>query len=267
MMKNIVLSVVCVLLGGMVMPVFAVDVDVDIRADLKVASSYVWRGEVINDEAVIQPSLTFASADWGFNVWGTWDLTDATNSSARTRMDFMLDYTIVSGKHMLRPGIVAYIFHDATYSASDDTFEVLMKYALDVTLLPSLTVNYDFGEIEGIYASLALGHSFELIKDKMDIDLKMDIGVANEDYAKAKFTYPKSSILDSSIEPTFTPEDTSLIDLTVRAEFPLVFGQTCTFIPGVEYMTLLDSDIKDAAKDSGEDTHDISYSLMLSMTF
>lgn len=264
MMKSI-MSLLVVM--GLVMPVFAVDVEADVEFDLKVASAYIWRGEIINDEAVIQPSITFSSEGWGLNIWGTWDLTDVTNSSARTRMDFMLDYTMVSGKHVLTPGIVAYIYHDATYTPEDDTFEVFMKYALDVVLLPSLTVNYDFGEIEGIYASFAVGHGIELVKDRMDFEMRADVGVADKNYAKSKFTYPESSLLDSSIEPTFVPDDTSLIDLSVRADFPIILGKDMTLTPSIKYMTLLDSDIKDAVAAAGEDTDEVSFSLMLSMLF
>lgn len=264
--KILVLTVM--LLPGFAGQSSALTLDAELYMDVKVVSAYVWRGEVFNDEAVIQPSVTFVASDWSLNVWGTWDLTDTTNSSARTRMDILLDYAFHRGVHVLKPGIIAYVYHDATYGPKDDTFEVFLEYAIDVPGLPSLTLNYDFGEIEGFYASLATRYEYELVKDRMDMSLRADVGAADKDYANAKFSFPKDASSNGDPEEfDFRPDQASLIDFTVSAGFPVRLGKHWSITPSVKYMTLLDSDIKDASRDAGYDTEETAFALTLSAGF
>jgi hypothetical protein len=165
---------------------------------------------------------------------------------------------------MLSSGLIAYIYHDDSSRRNDDTFEVFMESILDVPLLPSVRVYYDFGEIGGFYSSFALAHSFHLLKDTVALDLRADVGVADQDYSSGRFSFPGNEA--EGIEP-FVPEAASLVDLTASASLPVSLGDHVELTPGLRYMTLLDSDIKAAAEDAGEDADVISYDITFTIYF
>ena len=47
----------------------------DGRVDLSVQSAYIWRGMVLNDEPVFQPSVTVWSGGFSASVWGNVNMT------------------------------------------------------------------------------------------------------------------------------------------------------------------------------------------------
>lgn len=241
----------------------AVMLEIDVEADVKVTSAYVWRGMVINDELCIQPSVTVRAGDVSFNVWGIWDLTDVTNSSEHTRMDTTLDYTHAYGKQILGSGLTAYIYHDDPGEQSKDTFEVFLGYTLDIPSLPSLTVYYDFGEIEGFYASFALAHSFELVKNRIALDLGVALNGGDQDYSSALVNL----LVSGEAVEEFEFDEASLVDVTAVASFPVSFGDYFEITPGVKYMELLDSKIKDAVRNIGGEEDQWVYSLTATLYF
>lgn len=238
-------------------PAQAVMLDTDIEVETKFTSAYMWRGQVLNDEYTFQPSVTVKAHDLSFYVWGTWDMTDVTNSSERTRMDATLDLTRSMGKHIMSLGLTAFVYHDAPSHLSKDTFETYIGYALNVLFLPSLTVYFDFGEIDGLYASFALAHSFELVDNVLALDIKTTVSGGDEDFNTFSFA------------PTGEKLGSSLVDLTAMASFPFTLGKSghVGITPSLKYMTLLDSELKDAVKTAGEKNDEFAYSLALTLYF
>jgi len=254
----------------------AATVESRVDLDVKVATAHLWRGQILNDEAVIQPSVTITAGEWALNLWGTWDIDETTNSSARQRIDASLEYSWMKDNHILTPGMTAYIYHDAGYGqAENDTVEAFLEYTYlvirpatqqeseKILLIPSLRINYDFGEIDGFYSSLTLQRSFGLVDDQMDLSLRMDIGMADESYAQAKFSYPATGTSTNG----FTPDGAGLTDISITAETPIVLNETWSVTPSIKFMTLLDSDIKDAAEAAGEETEETSLAVTLSAQF
>ncbi len=244
----------------------AFEADINGNVDLKVTSAYIWRGVVVNDEPCVQPAVIFSSDTWAFTVNGSWDLTKVEDSAGDTRVDTTLDYGWTSGKHMLRPGVVAYIYQDESGSRSKDTFEVFTEYALDIPALPSLTVYYDFGEIGAFYTTLSISHDFNIIKDKFPVELRASVGAAEEKYNNAIFSFPADE--EKGIE-AFQPDKSSLVDLTLGGSvtIPVSKDDNAQLVPGIKYMTLLDSEIKNGVKDAGEKASEIAYSLTYSFYF
>lgn len=241
----------------------AVMLEMGVDTDLKVTSAYLWRGRIINDEPCVQPSVTVNAGNLSFNVWGTWDLTDVESSSGHTRMDTTLDYSHRFSRQILSSGLIAYIYHDEPEGGKEDTFEAFVGYAVETLLLPSLTVYYDFGEIEGFYGEFGLAHSFELFKNIMALDLGISVSAADEEYSNANFNFPANEA--EGIEE-FVPDKASLGELMASASFPVSIGDRCMITPGIKYMNLLDPDIRDAAKNV-EEEDEIVYSLTLSLYF
>lgn len=252
--------------------------EVEAEADIRVATAHLWRGQVINDEACFQPSVTVFAGELMFNVWGTWDITDVTNRTAHTRVDVSLDYSYHVGRQLFNPGMIAYLYQDAPGRESKDTFEAFLGYALDVPLLPALTVYYDFGEIEGFYATASLAHSFELRKDQIDLDLSVCVGAGDEAYNQAVFGNGNGG--DSGAPesgPAAADIEASVVDFTATAYLPITVPlseatreagvERLAVVPGVKYMSLIDSNLREAVKSAGGKESEVAGSLALMIRF
>lgn len=249
------LSVGCIVLVGMAAEATELDVMIDLGA--KVTSSYTRRGRVVNEDPCFQPSVTVSGGDVSLNVWGTWDFIRTTNSSQRTRVDTTIDYTKFNGKHLMRVGLVAYIYHDSRYTGSrDDTFEAFLDYTLDVPLLPRASIAYDFGSVNGFYFEFSAGHSVGLMKDMADIDVRASVSAADESQVAEIF----SGIAD-------LPGKSSLVDARISVAVPVAVSESFVVTPEVEYMTVIDSAIRDAVDTAGENTSYLTYAISVSYMF
>lgn len=236
----------------------AAEVQLDGEVELGVASAFVWRGEVINDEPVIQPSVTLRAVGLMLNIWGTWDLTDVPDDSNHDRVDATLDYTHIWGRNLLSVGSIAYIYHDEPDSANRDTYEAYLGYTLDVPTLPSLAVYYDFGEIDGVYATFSLAHSFEFVEKQLALDLGMSVGAGNEDYTTAVYTLAAN---EGTGFEGFVPEDASLVDLQATVHLPVGIGESFTVMPGFKYTRLIDPNIRNAVRAAGDKDDEAIWSI------
>lgn len=229
--------------------------------DVTVVSAHVWRGLILNDAPCIQPSIDITAKNFGLNVWGTWDLTDDADSTSRSRMDVTLDYTQRSGMSVLKAGFVSYIYHDDSSGVAEDTYEGKLNYSLDVptwSVLPFITINYDFGEIDGVYYTFGIESVVPLREKVWDMDLYFLLSSGDADYVNYNFN---SGEVDEELL------DAALIDFEIRASLPYKTSKNCTITPEIRYMMLLDPDIKDAVEESGMETEEIVYSISMAIAF
>jgi hypothetical protein len=201
-------------------------------------SSYVWRGQVLNDEAVLQPAFT-TTTDFGLslNAWGNIDLTDQfDNRGEFSEVDLTASYALpLKGPVGVEVGVVEYLFpkegnfeehHDV------DTREIYGKVSADVISAPTLSVYYDFDEVDGAYASLGVSHSFELI-ETLSLDIAGSIGGATADYNDYYFGEDSAALNDSNVSGGLTYSPT----------------ETLSFSGVVQYTWLLNEAIRDGAKE------------------
>jgi hypothetical protein len=198
-------------------------------------SKYVWRGQNLVDDWVLQPGVYASYKGVTASFWGNLDLTDENgNQGEFSEIDLTLDY---SGKV---PGIdlVSYslgvINYDFPFSGgADDTWEIYWGLGLDVPASPSVTVYHDVDEVNGTYVSFGIGHSFENLIEidsgvGVGLDLSASIGWGSAGYNKFYWGPGKSA----------------LNDLVLSAAFPFeVAGFTVT--PSVNYVTLMGEDIRE----------------------
>jgi len=239
----------------------AAEMDVNMEAELKAVSAFVWRGRTLNEDPCFQPSFTANTGNFSANIWGSWNLTSISNSWQSSRVDAMVDYSFITGRHIIRPGFTAFIYHDDPGGKAKDTYECFVNYTYDVFLLPSVTVHYDISKIDGFFVDMSVAHSFPLVKDRMALDLKLQLEGADKNFNNALFKYPEMG----SEQPL--PDKTSLVDMTAIASLPVKVGKTGTFTPALKYVMLLDSTTKDIVDAAGQDTNILVYSLAYSMTF
>lgn len=213
--------------------------------DLPVNSAYVWRGQVLNNEAVFQPSLT-VSAENGlsFNTWANWNLTDSLGENAENEfneVDLTVSYDVPVEIVDVTVGAAEYTYPNQTTEDTEGTAFALpsTREAFvsvgkeDFPLSPSASLYYDFGAVDAFYGVLAICQSFEATKE-LSFDVTLSVGAADSDYN----TY------------YFGVDDAALNDGNAKLGATYAFNDSITISAYAMYTYLLDSSIRDAAKEN-----------------
>jgi len=208
--------------------------DVSIGATADLFSKYVWRGQNLVDDWVLQPGASIGYKNLTASVWGNLDLTDENGYEGEfSEIDLTLDYSgQVPGADILSYslGVINYDF--PVSGAGDDTWEVYWGFGLDILASPSVTVYHDVDEANGTYISFGVGHSFENVVELgpdtgLGVDLSAGIGWGSSGYNNSYWG----------------PDKSALNDLVLSAAFPFeVAGFAIT--PSVNYVTLMSDDIR-----------------------
>lgn len=224
----VVLAVV-VSFGGVALAEDSPSIGFDVSADFN--SKYIWRGQLLDDDYVFQPGISMTFGKFTAGIWGNLEMTDYNgNSGEFTEYDYSLDYTTsIADGIDLSLGVIEYYF-----PSGDDTQEIYAGLAFDMPLSPSVTIYNDIDEVNGSYVSFAVGHTFEEIaklseETSIPMEVGASIGWGSESYNKAYWGAPA--------------DDSALNDLTVSVAFPIGLG-SWTLTPSVNYVTLMDSDVK-----------------------
>jgi hypothetical protein len=209
-------------------------------------SKYVWRGQLLVDDWVAQPSVSLGYKGFTASIWGNLCLTDEIDAEGEfTEFDYSLDYTAaVPGLDGLSfsLGTIYYRFPNQPF---DPTLEVYGGLSADVPLSPAVKVFYDVGDnidkdgIEGSYIQFSIGHAIEKIQSwtdecYCDLQLGASLGFGTAGYDNGFFG------VDSA----------GLNDLTLSAALPITLG-AWTVKPVLGFSTMLDSDIR-AATDTSD---------------
>ena len=215
--------------------------------DLPVNSAYVWRGQVLNNEAVFQPGLS-VSAENGlsFNTWANWNLTDSLGKNSENEfneVDLTVSYDVPVEVVDLTVGAAEYEYPNQTVEAADETSSA---FALPSTreafvsvgkeafpLSPCASLYYDFGAVDAFYGVLAISQGFEATKE-LSFDVTLSVGAADSDYN----TY------------YFGVDDAALNDGNAKLGATYAFNDSITISAYAMYTYLLDSSIRDAAKEN-----------------
>lgn len=206
--------------------------DFDLSLDFN--SKNVWRGQVLSDDWVMQPAASLGLGNFTLGILGAVDLTDDQDSEWDfTKVDYFIDYTAP-----LSEGIdfsVGYIYYDFDVPGlTGSTNEFYGGLSFDTVLNPSVTWFYDFDYANGSYIALGLGHTVALADDSpLGLDLGLNLGWADSNYNEAYFG----------------SDDSGFNDLTLSAGLPVEMG-TFTVTPVINYSMLLDSDVRDGARDN-----------------
>ena len=195
-----------------------------VDATLDFNSKYVWRGQNLVDDWVMQPGATTTIEGFTFGIWGNIDMTNENDERWHcTEIDYSVDYsgdlTDLIGYSL---GYIYYTFPQG----SNDTQEVYGGLSLDTILSPSVTWYYDCDEANGSYVAFGLGHTIEMTEE-LALDLGLNVGWGDSGYN----------------EYYWGVDDEGFNDLTVSAGLPIALG-SWTLTPSVTYAHLIDSDIR-----------------------
>lgn len=214
---------------------------VSTNLDLGYVSKYVWRGLVLNPDPAVQPSVTFAHpSGWSFNVWASMDTTDAgigigygDKSGSFTEIDYTLNYAFSALGKSMNAGVVAYTFPHTNF---DETSELFYNVGFGGMLSPSLSLNYDFDQVDGLYAALGVSHSVDMpLGENKTVPLSFaaKIGYATADYNDFYF--------GGNDKAAFT-------DAMISVSAPIAMGGF-KLTPTLYYTMVVDSDLRDAVVD------------------
>lgn len=253
---------------GLVSAADARDVAMSGEAGVHVASSYTWRGKEVNDKPVVQPEVTLSIEQFTLDVWGTWDVKGTSETAERTRIDASLDYGFVWKMLQCKAGLVAHAYHDDPGGKASDTYEIFADVAADVSYCPSLVIYYDFGNIGGIYAALGVAETSE-INAWASVNFEMSLGMGDERFNERFFGLPDAlPAEDGTVAEPISTKKAALVDFSVALSVPMRLDwRQVNVTPKVEYVSLVDSDLRAAALAAGDHADRVIGSVTVSFDF
>ncbi len=200
-----------------------------ISASLDCLTDYVWRGLVINDRPVLQPSFTVSqeianAGTFSLNFWGNYDLTDANGTKNRlSEIDYTASYSSSSRPFGLEVGIIHYTFPATEDSATTEAY-IRTAYELEaIPLALSLAVFYDFDEIEGFYF-LGKIESSIMPSPKSSLDLSFSTGYGDQAFIRGYFGWDESLVLDGVVSAVWTYKLSERISLSAGGQYMFLFS-------------------------------------------
>lgn len=170
--------------------------DVEVTGDIGLYSAYVWRGQVLNDDLVAQPSLTVSKGNLSLNIWGNYNINGqgGQDDFDLSEVDYTFAYSVPMNTDDLSVdvGLIHYTFPGV---AVDDTDELFISTVFNnIILTPVLSVYYDVNEVEdnGIYANFALSQAF-CVSEALCFELGASVGWGDDNYNEAYFGATSSS--------------------------------------------------------------------------
>lgn len=170
----------------------------EVSAEGSLLSSYVWRGMVLNNDAVIQPQMSIEHYGVSFNIWGNYNLgSDVSRVSGDfSEIDYTVGYALPVGIDDLAisVGFTHYTFPNVTINnaAAESTTEVFVTGTLTtftdlvIPVIPSLTVFGDVDEVNGAYFLFDVTVPYE-ISDTLSAECGFSAGYGNTAYNDAYF--------------------------------------------------------------------------------
>jgi len=135
----------------------------EISAEASLLSSYVFRGMVLNNDAVMQPQVTVEHYGVSFNIFGNYDIGSNFDgvSSDFSEIDCTLAYELPLAIEdlVVSVGLTHYTFPNVTVggAARESTTEIFAKGTLktlenlEIPVIPSMTIFGDVDEVNGTY--------------------------------------------------------------------------------------------------------------------
>jgi hypothetical protein len=225
----------------------------EITAEAALMSSYVWRGQVYNNDAVFQPQLTISQYDFSFNVWGNYNLagSDASGvSSDFSEIDFSLAYTLPMAINELSfdVGAIHYTFPNTEANATTELFlsaTVLSFVDTPVAVIPSFTAYGDIDEAEGWYFLFDVVFPYE-VSEYLAVEGGFSAGYGNTSYNDYYF--------DNSAGPgASATQDAGWNDFNFYGNASYVIQEGLTASVNLTYTMLEGGSIENAAGDIYDD--------------
>lgn len=189
---------------------------ISVSVDATVASRYQWRGLVLSDGAVFQPSIDLAFRGWSLNFWGSMELSDAnsyddlgTGRNRITEWNTTLSYVHEFSAGSLTFGVTYYDYPNTGYHASTEVFGIWERPG---DIGTSIEAYYDIDEVKGLYlrfsAEKVWGVSGGLDKRETPstFSLRAGFGFGSAGYNNVYFGEDRFGVVDFGVTGTFEVE-------------------------------------------------------------
>lgn len=157
-----------------------IDLPIEVTADIAFNSKYIWRGFLLDDDAVMQEGVYVSGYGFTISAWGSFDI-DADDTRNSDEVDYSVDYTHEFEKLSVSLGHTYYDFPPADTASK----EYYIGVGLKTLLSPSLTWYHDYADEDsgggnGDYIVLEAGHSLALGQSPITLDLSTHIAYNDE---------------------------------------------------------------------------------------
>ena len=213
--------------------------DWSLEIEFQTNSAYVWRGLVLVDDYVYQPSATFSIRGLSASIWGNLELTDINDygegygdgSGKFTEIDLSVDYSWSLDVLNFAVGFIHYQFPNTPFSSTNEIYGSL---GLDVAWSPSIKVYQDVDQAEGTYVTFAVSNTvFEAWRPSESVSISAGID-AWVSYGSTRF----NRFYHGTGAGAFTDAGLSL-------SLPVSVGEGWAFVPSANYSILLDDSIRE----------------------
>lgn len=165
-------------------------------AELTVANRYVWRGQLLVDDPVLQPAANLSYGDFRLNVWGNLDLTNVNGNAGQfTEVDVALEWLHAFDDTPIPfrvfAGAAGYFFPNLPF---EPTAEIYGGVAFGVPANPTFTVYRDVALIDGTYVSFHLEDRVEI--GPFTLAGKAGIAWADRGYNRGYFNVDRNGFND-----------------------------------------------------------------------
>jgi uncharacterized protein (TIGR02001 family) len=160
---------------------------VEVTAEVALMSSYIWRGQVINNGPVMQPQLTLAQYGVSFNIWGNWDMDRNYSGQAGdfSEIDLSLAYTLPININQMSidVGVISYQFPANDGGGGESTAELFTTVTLQSIpfVIPSFTAYGDIKSVDGAYFLMDVVAPFE-ISEYLSVEGGASVGYGSTRY-------------------------------------------------------------------------------------
>jgi hypothetical protein len=203
-------------------------------------SQYVWRGQSVTDDPVIQPTISASYKNLTFSSWGNLETTKVNDNRWKfTETDFTIDYSSYFSKEMPKIGYsFGLINYDFPNTDFDNTTELYAGINVEMFLNPYMKVFRDIDEVDGTYVSVGVSESLV-----WGLEGAASLGWGDRGYNDSYWSKSSSRVND----------------LVLSISRPIEFkGMEIT--PSLSYISLMDKDLGSIGND-GRDTVVFGFSL------
>lgn len=211
------LGVLSAALAVSTLPVAAV-ADISVTGNIGVASQYIFRGGLENENAAVQGGVDASlPANFYVGYWGS-SLGDQTYANNAFENDIYGGWSTALGPVKLDVGALYYLYSKSTFGAgaTGDVLEPYVKVSYGPAILSMhyFTEGVSWGNEGDIYVSLAASHTF----DKVTLGAVAGLNKWNDDDLKNKYvnlgTTEDSSFRHLDISASVPVTDQSTMSLT-----------------------------------------------------
>ena len=162
-----------------------------VTAEAAMVSSYVWRGQVYNNDMVLQPQVTIEKYGVSLNVWGNYDFgRNVLGSNGDfSEIDFSLAYTLplAINEMAFDVGVINYNFpaeddnNPTAVPSTTELYGTATVLSFQDYVIPSVTIFGDVRQADGVYVLLDLVAPYQ-VSDYFAVEGGISAGYGNTSY-------------------------------------------------------------------------------------